>query len=216
VSVVKECLDVAGVYGAQAVVLHLGNTSADPNLEKQLKQLHVAGRIASEEADALRARLLSERALGRAERLSALRRSLDELIPYAASRGVRLGLENRPICEMPNWQDMDDILAWYPDDTVGYWHDTGHAQVQEALGFTPQADWLRAFQQRLIGLHLHNEEGLDVHRAPGEGSMDWKALAPLLPAAALRVIEVDQTVSLASLRAGFEYLQTLDWTQHGA
>jgi sugar phosphate isomerase/epimerase len=215
-SVVKHCLDVASEYGAQAVVLHLGNTSADPNLENQLKHLYLTGRITSLEADALRARLLSERALGRADRLSALRRSLDELIPYASSRCVRLGLENRPICETPNWQDMDEILAWYPDDYVGYWHDTGHAQVQENLGITPHADWLRAYGHRLVGLHLHDAVGCEVHRAPGTGSVDWAGLAARVAWRGdniVRTVEVNHAVSEEALRAGVEHLRSTGWAQ---
>ena len=211
VSVVKRCLDVASEYGAQAVVLHLGKTSADPNLENQLKHLYLAGCITSPEADALRARLLSERALGRVNRLSALWPSLDELIPYAASRDVRLGLENRPISEVPNFEDMGEILSWYVDDTVGYWHDTRHAQVQEALGFAPQGEWLRAYGHRLVGAHLHDEANFEVHLAPGQGDVDWHGLAPLMPANVLRVIETNHSVSKESLRAGIEHLKLTGW-----
>lgn len=211
VSIVQKCLDVAAEYGAQAIVVHLGNTRADANLENQLKQLHLAGRDASDEAAALRSRLLVERGLGRMERLNALRRSLDELIPYATARGVRLGLENRPISETPNWQDMSDILAWYPDDAVGYWHDTGHAQVQAALGFTPHIDWLKAYGQRLVGLHLHDAVNLKVHQAPGAGGVDWEGLAACVPAPVLRVVEVDHTVAPEALRAGVEHLQATGW-----
>ena len=97
VSVVKHCLDMASEYGGQAIVLHLGQTHADPELEQQLKQLILDGRRSSPEAKALRSRILIERATGRAERMDSVRRGLDELVPYASSRGVRLGLENRPI-----------------------------------------------------------------------------------------------------------------------
>ena len=213
VAAVKQCLDVASEFGARASVLHLGNTRAEPALEQQLKHVTLARRGAGPEAESLRSRVLTERSLGRAERMDALRRSLDELIPYAASRGVRLGLENRPICQVPNFEDMGEILSWYADDAeaVGYWHDTGHAQVQEALGFTPQADWLRAYGQRLVGTHLHDEIEFGVHRAPGAGHVDWGRLASLLPPDALRVIEVDQTVTTQALRAGILCLGATGW-----
>lgn len=208
---VNHCLDVASEYGAQAIVLHLGVTRADPVLEQQLKHAILAGNSAGPTAESLRSRIRAERSLGRADHMDALRRSLDDLIPYAAARGVRLGLENRPICEVPNWEDMGEILSWYVDDTVGYWHDTGHAQVQEALGFTPQADWLRAYGRRLVGTHLHDEVELGVHRAPGEGHVAWTALAALVPPEALRVIEVDHTVATEALRAGIQHLGATGW-----
>ena len=124
---------------------------------------------------------------------------------------MRLGLENRPICQAPNFEDMGQVLTWFPDGTLGYWHDTGHAQVQEALGFTPQADWLRAYGHRLIGAHLHDEANLEVHLAPGEGDVDWHGLAPLMPTNALRVIETNHSVSKESLRAGIEHLKLTGW-----
>ncbi len=211
VAIARRSLDVARQYGAQVVVLHLGQTGANPELENQLKRLFAEGRIASPEADALRQRLASERAHKRQERMEALRRSLDELIPYAEAREIRLGLENRPACEVPNWRDAGEILAWYPDETVGYWHDTGHAQVQQALGLTPHVDWLRAYGQRLLGLHLHDALDLQVHQAPGVGSVDWPGLAVLAPPQALRVVEVNGAVSRQALLAGVEHLQSTGW-----
>ena len=211
VAVVKRCLDVASEYGAQAIVLHLGNTSADPELSSYLKQVCLDVQSASPQAHALRSRILAERALGRAERMAALRRSLDELVPHASLRGVRLGLENRPIDEIPSFEDMGEILAWCSDDAIGYWHDTGHAQVLQALGFAPHADWLRAYGHRLIGAHLHDEARLEVHLAPGEGNVNWTGLVALMPANALRVIETNHAVSEKSLRAGVEHLRATGW-----
>ena len=216
VAEVLRSIEVAHRYGAQVVVLHLGQTSADPELEDHLKRLFTEGRIASPEADAVRSSLIVERAHRRRERMNALRRSLDEMIPCAKARGVRLGLENRPICEVPNWEDMGQVLSWCPPDTVGYWHDTGHAQVQENLGITPHADWLRAYGRRLVGLHLHDAVGCQVHCAPGAGSVDWAGLAPLAAACGdhvVRTVEVNHAVSEQALRAGVEHLRSTGWAQ---
>jgi len=209
-------IEVARRYRAKVVVLHLGQTCADPELDDHLKRLFSERRITSPEADVVRSRLIAGRAHQREERMDAVRRSLDELIPYAEARCVRLGLENRPICEVPNWEDMDQVLSWYPQDTVGYWHDTGHAQVQENLGFTPHADWLRAYGRRLIGLHLHDAVGCQVHRAPGAGSVDWIGLAALAASCGdhvVRTVEVNCTVSEQALRAGVEHLRSAGWAQ---
>lgn len=208
--------DVAQRYGARVLVLHLGQTRADPELENHLKRLFAEGRIASLEADAVRSRLVVERAHQRREWMAALRRSLDELIPYTVARGVRLGLENRPAVEVPNWEDMGEILSWYSEDTVDYWHDTGHAQVQENLGITPHADWLRAYGHRLIGLHLHDAVGCEVHRAPGTGGVDWAGLAARVAWRGdniVRTVEVNHAVSEEALRAGVEHLRSTGWAQ---
>lgn len=211
VALTKNSIDVAAAYGARVVVLHCGQTSANPEIETQLKQLLAQGKIASPQADALRARLTRERAVQHRERMNALRRSLDELVAYASARGVQLGVENRPAHEITNFAEMGEILSWYPDGVIGYWHDTGHAQVQANLGFTPHAEWLRAYASRTIGIHVHDARGTTNHHAPGTGDVDWRALVSLVPRDALRVIEMDHTVSPDALRAGVEYLRTIGW-----
>lgn len=211
VAIARRCVEVAQRYGARVVVLHVGQTSADPELENQLKGLFAEGRIASPQADALRKRLASERLVRRQERMEALRRSLDRLIPYALAGGILLGVENRTACEMPDWQELGEILSWYPEEPVGYLHDTGHAQVQEVLGLWPHVDWLRAYGHRLVGLHLHDSVDLQVHRAPGAGDVDWVCLASLVPAGVVRTVEVDGTVSREALLAGVEHLNSTGW-----
>jgi sugar phosphate isomerase/epimerase len=61
VAIARRTLEVARKYDARMVVLHLGQTGADPELESQLKGLFAEGRIAGPEADAIRQRLTSER-----------------------------------------------------------------------------------------------------------------------------------------------------------
>jgi sugar phosphate isomerase/epimerase len=156
---------------------------------------------------------MSERAHHRAEHLDALHRSLDELVGYAFARQIKLGIENRPTHEIAGYAEIGEVLAWYDDWVIGYWHDTGHAQVQADLGFTSHIDWLRAYGHRIIGLHLHDAVGSDNHRAPGSGHVDWTGLASCVPADALRIIEVDNAVSVEQLRAGVNYLQKTGWVK---
>lgn len=211
VSIVTRSLEVAADYGAQAVVLHVGLAGIRSETAHRIKSLYLSGEIASAQADHARALFKSERAREHAERMQALGRSLDALIPVASKRSVRLGLENRPICEMPNWEEMQEILARYPDEIVGYWHDTGHAETPARLGMTPQVEWLEAFRSRLVGLHLHDVIGLESHYAPGSGIVDWAGLARLAPADTWRVVEIEGSVSPEELRRGVGHLRSMGW-----
>jgi sugar phosphate isomerase/epimerase len=212
VAITRRTLEVAQEYGARLVVLHVGQTGADQELENDLKRLFAEGRIADPEADIVQQRLASERLVQRQERMEAVRRSLDELILCASARGICLGVENRTACEVPDWHDLGEILSWYPEEPVGYVHDTGHAQAQEALGLRPHVDWLHAYGHRLAGVHLHDSVRLDVHRAPGTGGdLDWAGLAGLVPVGVLRTVEVDGTVSREALLAGIEHLKSTGW-----
>ena len=211
----KHSIDVAAEYGAQAVVLHLGQTSGVSDVERQLKQLLIEDRIASADADSLRVRLQSERAFRHDEHMDALHRSLDELVKYASTRNVRLGIENRPAHEIAGFDEIGKVLAWFPNDAtaIGYWHDTGHAQVYAELGFTPHVDWFKAYSSRIVGMHLHDAVGVDNHQAPGHGNIDWVGLAPLAPANAIRVMEVDTTVSVDELKTGVAHLRATGWLE---
>ncbi len=211
VSIAVRSIDVAADYGAQVVVLHLGLAGISSETAHRIKSLYLSGQIAGAEADQVRALFASERAREHAERMQALGRSFDELIPVASKRGVRLGLENRPICEVPNWAEMQEILARYPDESIGYWHDTGHAETPALLGMTPQVAWLQAYRSRLIGLHLHDVIGLESHYAPGTGVVDWARLARLVPADVLRVVEIEGSVSPEDLRGGVRHLRATEW-----
>ena len=213
VALTRRSIDVAVEYGARFVVLHPGQTSASPEIEERLKQLFAQGETLARnpEANALRSRLATERAHQHRERMDALRRSLDELVAYALAHNIQLGLENRPAHEITNFAEVGEILSWYPDDVIGYWHDTGHAQVQANLGFTPHADWLRAYAPRIIGMHLHDAVGVTNHHAPGSGNVDWRGLAKFAPVHAVRVLEVDKQVSPDDVKTGIQYLRSNGW-----
>jgi len=212
VNVTKRSIDTAVRYGAQAVVLHLGHSEADTQWQAQLEILARAGRIETTEADIIRARLANEREYRHQEHMAALMRSLDEVIPYAAARGIRLGIENRRhIHQIPNFEEMWQLLTAYPDETIGYWHDVGHAELQAAVGMTPHADWLSAFASRLVGLHLHDCIGFQDHQAPGSGSVRWQDLSRLVPQRGIRTAEIKPNVSEDAIRCGIDHLLSVGW-----
>jgi sugar phosphate isomerase/epimerase len=212
VGIAMRTVDVAARYGARAVILHIGRSEANPQWQGKLEALANAGCIASPEADAVRTRLVGERKDRYEQHLGALMRSLDGLVPYAAQRGVCLGIENRRhIHEIPNHEEVARLLAHYADPSFGYWHDVGHAETLAAVGLTPHADWLRAFGARLVGLHLHDVIGFTDHRAPGVGCVDWLGMAPLVPADGLRTAEISSEVAPADVCAGVQHLATVGW-----
>ncbi|MCI0476633.1 MAG: sugar phosphate isomerase/epimerase, partial [Anaerolineales bacterium] len=88
ITLTQNSIDVAAEYGARVIVLHPGQTGANPEIEARLKQLFAQGKISSPEADALRAQLATERAVQHRERMDALHRSLDELVAYTSARKV--------------------------------------------------------------------------------------------------------------------------------
>ena len=212
VAISKGSVDIADRYGARAVILHVGRSDADPHLQDQLESLYREGKTDSPAAGKLRSRLAGERMVHYEQHMDALMRSLDDLVPYAAARGVRLGVENRRhIHEVPNFDEVQRVLAHYSDDTIGYWHDVGHAETLAVVGMTAHADWLCAFGHRIVGVHLHDVIGLTDHRAPGTGSIDWQGLAALLPGNGLRTAEIHPEIPAASVSTGVAHLAATGW-----
>jgi sugar phosphate isomerase/epimerase len=139
--------------------------------------------------------------------MRSVRRSLGELAEYAARVGIRLGMENRyHYHEIPLPDEVDELLNLGYADVVGYWHDVGHAQTLENLGFGPHEEWLRRFGSRIVGVHLHDIVGIQDHRAAGLGQMDWEMVARYLPADALRTCEFQKSNTPEQVAAGVECL----------
>ena len=100
----------------------------------------------------------------------------------ASRRGAALGLENRyHYHEIPQVEDALTLLAPYPPDLVGYWHDVGHAQVKEQFGLLRQESVLERFRGKTLGMHLQDfAPPARDHVAPGQGTFDFARLAPFV------------------------------------
>ena len=211
VRIARQTIASAQAVGARAVVLHIGRVHGPGQLDKQLRARYDGdGLWVASETAALRQELIRERARLREPHLEAVTASLLELAPDARAAGVRLGLENRYYYpELPAWDEVGILLDRLPADVFGYWHDAGHAQNLETLGFGRHEDWLRAYGPRCIGLHLHDCAGLHDHLPPGRGAIDFAMIRRHVPATAIRVIEVSNTHSEADVAAGVRHLAHL-------
>lgn len=193
VSFARQTIDLASAVGAAAVVLHMGEVPIDLGLQDRLHKLHAAGHAKTEEYGQVRGELIRQRTLRVNPYLDAARRSLRELGEYSGQNGIMLGLETRfHLHEIPNMDEMAELLGEVPAGMVGYWHDVGHAEVQQRLGFYSHEEWLLRFGHRMIGMHLHDVLGTSDHYAPGRGDIDWKMVARNLPARAMKVCEIGQ------------------------
>ncbi len=191
-SYAKSTIDLAAQVGAPAIVVHVGSVAPLNDPERQLRRIAQEEGAQSERFQEGLAAFLRQRSLQVGPYLDAGRKSLAELSGYAAVKGVVLGLETRYyIHEIPNLEEMAALLNEFTGAAVGYWHDTGHAENQERLGLTPHREWLEQFGPRMVGVHLHDMQGLVDHKAPGTGDMPWEHIIPHLPPKAARVVEIN-------------------------
>jgi sugar phosphate isomerase/epimerase len=205
----RRTIDYAATARLPLVVIHLGGVGNRMNeIERNLRRLVEAGEGASEEAETLRYALRMWRAEYAQEYLEAARRSLRQLVDYAAPLGVALGLESRlHYHEIPHPEEALQLLADYPNEAAGYWHDVGHCEVQARLGMIDQSSWFPRLTERTIGSHLHDVDGILDHRAPGNGDVDWSYIAAGLPPTALRVFEIDQRQPDDKVAAAIQFLK---------
>jgi len=207
VEAIRRSIDLAGELGALVVIVHPGRVDIDEALEESLMQSYREGKSSTPEYERAKARLMAARAERADVHLQSVRRSLNELAEHAARKSVRLALENRDhYFEIPLPDELDYLLDQGYGETVGYWHDVGHAEKSEYRGYSLHEDWLKRFAGRMIGIHLHDIVGLKDHLAAGQGELDWDLVARYLPADVLRTCEFQNTNSPRQVADGLKWL----------
>ncbi|MDP8959720.1 MAG: sugar phosphate isomerase/epimerase [Actinomycetota bacterium] len=200
-------MEYAVRVGARFVVVHLGHIGQPLQEEDRLRRLFEDGQVESDEARATRDQAHRRRRELVNPHLTAARRSLAELAEAASEREVAVGLENRlGFREIPSPEETVLLLADYPPALVGYWHDTGHLEVQGRLGLLDRQEALDSLAPRILGTHLHDVQGLRDHRAPGNGETDWAYIARALPPAALRTLEIGGDEPETSIQGAIGFL----------
>ncbi len=204
----RVTIDFAARAGARCIVVHLGNIGPGVFEEElQLRRLYHNGIRDGEEVQTQRARALARRTESAARYRSEASRSLEEIVEHAARAGVAVALENRfRYHEIPDVDEMADLLSAYPADLVGFWLDVGHTQVLDRLGLAAGERWLETLADRCLGAHIHDTDGLNDHRAPGQGSTDWEHFARLLPPHVPRVLEINQKTPEEQIAASIPFL----------
>ncbi len=208
VSFARHTIDLASSVDARAVVLHMGEVPVDPRLEAGLHRLYSRACPDNEEYRRAREEMAFQRGSRAGPYLDAAKKSLCELGEYGREKGIILGVETRfHVHEIPNLDEAGELLGAAPAGSAGYWHDVGHAVVQERLGFGSQEEWLSRYGHSTVGIHLHDVIGISDHHSPGTGEVDWEMIARHLPAQAIRVCEVGEWNGEDRIRGAVGFLR---------
>lgn len=203
-------IEQASDLGARAVVLHLGRVDI-PDDVPRVSEAYKTLTEDPQEGRRLIDRQIRERAKRKKKNLDAALFSLEALNREAERRGVYLGVENRVhYFEIPDFEEIGLILDRFGGGRVRYWHDVGHAHVQEKLGLVRQKDLLEAYGDRLVGVHLHDvTAGINDHFAPGQGELNFEQIKPFLKPSHIKILEVHPKVDRDGLREGIRFVTSL-------
>jgi sugar phosphate isomerase/epimerase len=200
-------IDHANRLGVERVVMHLGSVVLPDYTEQLLRRIssgqYLDRRFVAIKLDAIRKR----------ETIPVYDRVCEWLQPvlaHAKASGVKLGIENRIGIEtFPSEREFRRLFAEIADESLGYWHDFGHAQIRHNLTFLDHAEWLAEMSHRLVGCHVHDVSFpyLD-HQAPFSGIIDFAALIGFVRFESPMVWELSSQTSKDDIVTALDH-----WTQ---
>ena len=203
----KRSIDLAVRLGSRSVVVHCGAIHCDHTKDKKLRELYLEGKSGTAEYIQLQQDYITDRNHHKEPHFWQVIRSMEEVISFAKGSGVAIALENRNrYHDLPLPDEMETLLQLCDEPWFGFQYDAGHAHNLEVLGMVGKGEWLRRFHHRLIGMHLHDVNGLQDHLAPGMGEIDFPSLSPYLVDGVLRTLEVSPGCTIDQITHGLEVL----------
>ena len=104
------------------------------------------------------------------------------------------------------------LKARFTTPSLAYWHDMGHGQVRENLGWIRHREWAERLLPNTCGVHIHDVKPLvRDHLAPLQGQLPFADFACYGTAPVLRVFEPSPNIKSADLVAGLNHLRKI-WT----
>ena len=205
-----KTIETADRLKAKLVVLHMGSVDMK-DYTHRLIEMAEAGQHQTPKYERLCAEAIDKREQKKERHLELAGEMLGRLAAEAGERGIKLGIENREALEeIPFESDFTLFFKEFSDPTVCYWHDTGHAQIKENLGFIHHAMHLGSLTDRLAGFHIHDVQApARDHCPPGSGMIDFEALKPMVRAEHIKVYEFSPSVGVEDVRNGVAHLKSI-------
>ena len=200
-----QTIDFAERLGAPFIVIHLGEIRMKPVTDSLIK-LARKGELLSRKYVREKIRAVEKREAASAGHLDRVKDCLRRIVDYAVSKKVKLGIEGRRgYEEIPSERELPALLDELNSPQVGYWHDFGHSQIKENLGFIDHLEWLRLVGPRAFGCHVQDcIWPAKDHEAPFTGDVDFEKLVPLLPTNCLFVWEMSPSKTADVIRQSVE------------
>ena len=196
-----QTIDFAERLGAPFVVLHLGQVKMQP-ITDRLIMMSKAGNHLSRGYVRAKLKAVETRERRAPAHFQRVKDCLRHIVEHAASKNVRIALESRRSYEeIPSERELPSLLDELNSEQVGYWHDFGHSQIKENLGFIDHAEWLGSVASRAFGCHVQDcVWPARDHEVPFTGGIDFDKLVPLFPTNCLFVWEMRPNKTVEAIR----------------
>ena len=118
------------------------------------------------------------------------------IVDTAERLNVNIAVEN-----MCRSEYLDCIFSNIQSKRLGFCFDSGHCNV-----FTPEIDFLTIYADKLMALHLHDNDGIeDWHSLPFSGNINWNDIG-----AKLKLISFSGDIALEVGNTKFEHIKSPD------
>ncbi|HZV35662.1 MAG TPA: sugar phosphate isomerase/epimerase [Verrucomicrobiae bacterium] len=204
----RKTIEMAARLKAPIVVIHYGSMEMKDYTDKLLDMV-ARGEKDSPKYEKLCKEIIRKREAIKEPYIDRANELLKRLLPLAEELGVKLGIENREaLDELPLEPDYHLLFRQLGSPAAVYWHDTGHAQIKENLGFIQHAFHLESQREHLAGFHIHDVQfpGRD-HCAPGSGIIDFAALKPMVKPEHIKVFEFSPALTVDEVKAGVAHVK---------
>ncbi len=181
---IGRTLAFAAEMGARAVVLHAGRVFlkslfGDLGTRTLAEARDRAGSAAAPEYQRLLAKAGRRRTARARTYFDGFCLSLEALLPKVEQAGLTLCLENLPSIEaFPDEREMHLLKQRFDTPALAYWHDLGHGQIREFMGWSQNAAAAADLLPFTRGVHIHDAAPLmNDHLPPGQGAIAFEAFA---------------------------------------
>lgn len=201
-------IEFAAEVGAGFVVVHAGYVDMR-NMTGKLISLCEKGRQYDPRYEKIKLGLMMKRDKKARGHVDVLMGALEKMLPVLRGHGARLAIECLPAWEsVPCETEMEEIFRHFNSPEICYWHDMGHAQVRQNLGFISHRRWLERLHPSLGGMHIHDvAPPARDHLMPPDGNIDFPAFEVFAGPNVALVLEPAPAISKDDVKRGAQVIK---------
>ena len=209
----EQSIKFAAQVKARSLVVHAGRVPMS-RLTMKLLSLCENGKRYDPKFDRVKDRLVLKRSKKVGPYLERLASTIEHLLPALEKHNICMAIENLPSWEaIPTETELEELLDRFDSPHVGYWHDIGHGQVRQNLGFISHLHCLGKLAPRMRGMHIHDvADTARDHLMPPTGNIDFTRFRRFLRPDVALVLEPAPGTPQADILAGRKVLEEA-WTQ---